>query len=102
MQQHQQTLADAVALIVAPPETSPLAQYVRCPSRTSADGLVHAELYLDHSVVGTSDRQHLSGKDYLGLIRKLMKDVDNSLRLHNRSSRSNLTMGQPSHQKRSD
>jgi hypothetical protein len=102
MEQHQQTLADAVALIVARPEASPLAHYVRCPSRTSADGLVHAELEFDHATVGAADRQDLPGKDDISLIRKLMKNVDNGLRLHNRLSRRNLTVGQWSHQQRND
>ena len=101
MQQHQQSLSNAVTLIVPCPKACPLAQNVRSPRSASADGLVDPKLDLDHSLVRAADRPHLPGKDDISLIRELMKNVDNCLRLHSRLSRGNLTTGQRSHQRRS-
>ncbi len=79
MQQHQQSLSNAVTLIVPCPKACPLAQNVRSPHSASADGLVDPKLDLDHSLIGTPDRQHLPRKDDIGLIRHLVQNIDDSL-----------------------
>ena len=70
MQEHQQTLSYAIALVASRPETSPLPQSIGCACRATANGLVNSEPHLDDTrilAVGTGTHcQHLPDEDDVG------------------------------------